>query len=318
MQKRHENYITPESVVFSLVKKTTRKEPLEREKIVRGYDNEVYLVRTKGGEDLIVRIKRFGEVSFQQEAWAMTQCREADVPVPDLFLVDKISLDNQNLEVMITSRVNGQPLDICLKNLSSDDLRKTLIRAGEVLGKIHSIKVGGFYLLREEGRWDFSDWESVMNSTITNRSKEKDLILSAGFTDTDFDFMIQMLEKYKKDFSNQTPVLNHGDYLPEHIFVNDDLQISGVIDFGSSQGASPVHDFAYFNFEEPSLDLESLKEGYGNKTLFDDSFNMQLNLEKLALEMGHLAHSKRVGDTNRTKIIAKELDKTIKIIGKFN
>lgn len=311
LQKRHESFATPENIVFDLVQKATGTEPVSREKIVRGYDNEVYLVRTSQDREFIVRIRRHGEVEFRQEAWAMEQCKKAGVPVPEIFMVGNVPIQNETLEVMILGKLSGQSLAALREKIEEKELRKILVEAGQILKKIHSIKVGGFYQRHEEEIWDFPDWDSVMNSSIRGRSAEKDFIISGGFSEEDFTFMIETMEKHKRQFPCKEPVLNHGDYLPEHIFVGPDMKISGIIDFGMFQGAPRIHDIAYLNFEEPNLDLKAIKEGYGGREIFGESFDLQLNMYKLMLQIGHLAHNVKIGNTIQAKTISSELRKTL-------
>lgn len=54
-------------------------------------------------------------------------------------------------------------------------------------------------------------------------------------------FMIDMIKRYRDEFPCRQPVLNHGDYLPGHIFVDEALRITGVIDFGMYEGSPPAH-----------------------------------------------------------------------------
>ncbi len=92
------------------------------------------------------------------------------------------------------------------------------------------------------------------------------------------------------------------------------MKISGIIDFGMFQGAPPIHDIAYLNFEEPNLDLEAIKQGYGDEEIFDKDFDLQLNMYKLMLQMGHLAHNVKIGDTIQAQTISSELKKTLALL----
>jgi aminoglycoside phosphotransferase (APT) family kinase protein len=65
---------------------------------------------------------------------------------------------------------------------------------------------------------------------------------------------------------------SHGDYVPEHIFLDEELHISTLIDFGMFLGHHPIHDFAFYNPEPPTLRLHALKEGYGDHEMFRDRF----------------------------------------------
>ena len=50
-QQRHAQFQTPESIVFDLVKRATENTACHGTKIVQGWDNEVYNVRTDDGAE---------------------------------------------------------------------------------------------------------------------------------------------------------------------------------------------------------------------------------------------------------------------------
>ncbi|KYH38116.1 MAG: hypothetical protein AYL29_000680 [Candidatus Bathyarchaeota archaeon B24] len=89
----------PKSMIFELVKRATGLDPARIERTARGYDNEVYFVKTRGGKAFVVRVKMFGEAGFRQEAWAIERCREAGVPVPTVLLVDEISFGGRSIRL---------------------------------------------------------------------------------------------------------------------------------------------------------------------------------------------------------------------------
>jgi len=306
LEKRHASMEVSEETIFDLVKKATGKTAQERNRIVAGFDNEVYDVATDD-RNYIVRIARFGEVPFSQEEWAIGQCQKADVPVPEILFNDKIDADGRILEAMVMSKLEGQSLRAVIKKLQPKELDDILRQAGAILGNIHSIKVDGFYQRHIDGSWDFPDWDAMLDANIKDRLAEKSPTVAAGFDERAFEFMIESMRRYKIEFPCKSPVLNHGDYLPEHIFVDDKLKVSGIIDFGMFQGAPPVYDFAFFSFEEPNLNLEALKDGYQNKAVFGGDFTTELNLHKIGLEMGHLAYQSKIGNRQGVEFITRRL-----------
>jgi len=309
----------PKSMVFELVKRATGLDPAKIARTARGYDNEVYFVKTRGGKAFIARVKIFGGVGFRQEAWAIERCREAGVPVPMVFLVDEISLGGRSMEVMVQSKVPGKPLSEVQDNLSKEEFIRVWRRAGEILGRIHSVKVDGFWRRLDSGKWSLIGWRRYMHSIIRDRSSEKNYILSAGFSREDFSFMLDMLRRYRDEFPCDQPVLCHGDFLPEHIFVNveDGLEITGVIDFGEFQGAPNIHDFAVLSFECPTLDLSPLLEGYPYRDCLNEDFELRLNLHKLALLIGYLAHHMRIGNVKEAESNTRALRETLKTLKEY-
>ena len=310
LEERHKKFQTPEKIIFDLVKKATGLTPTEKKKFVRGYANECYEVKTKGKKEFIVRINQFGGAEFEQEAWVIKQCKSKDVPVADVLLLDKIKLNDKTFGAMVQTKINGEPLEKIKQKLTQEELGKILFQAGEILSKIHKIKVNGFYRRHKGDKWDFPTWKRIMDSAIKDRSSEKKYLLKEGFSKREFNFMVEMLKRLKKDFPCNQPVLCHGDYLPRHIFVDKSHKVVGIIDFGTYRGDAPIHDFAMFSLEEPKIDLNYLKDGYKNKRIFHKDFEKELTLHRLTLQIGHLAHSSMEGDTEQTKFHSKELRET--------
>jgi len=295
LEKRHARFQTPEEVVLAMASRATGRQAVALDKIVRGNDNEVYIVSAEGGDQCVVRICRGGEVRPQAEAWAMQQCAKAGVPVPTVHLVGRDDLDGQTVEFMVQSRVPGRPLSEVIEELTESELASVGRQAGEVLGKLHGIEVGGFYHLSQDGKWDFPTWRAVMDSAVRDRSAEKELILGAGFAEDEFAQMVELLRQYRDGFDCPQPVLCHGDFLSEHIFVDSNLHITGVLDFGGHQGGHPVHDFAVLSMAGTRLKPTMLLPGYPDSPFLADRFEQRLLLHRLSLEMGYLAHHMRIG-----------------------
>lgn len=313
LKARHAAYATPEDDIFRLVQKATGQQPQSSQKIVRGYDNEVYAVKTQQGQVCIVRINRHGKTGFDQEAWALEKCRAAGVPVPEILLIDVIEVDEHKDSVMVQRKLPGAALSDIQKSLTQNELQAVFCQAGEILSKIHSIKVNGFYKRHADGSWDFSTWHKVMMSALKDRAAEKTFILASGFSETEFNVMLGLLKRYRDGFVCDQPVLCHGDFLPDHIFVDERLVISGIIDFGEFQGGPPIHDFARLSLGHPEIKLDWLKFGYADKTIFEHNFGTRLTLHKIPLQMGYLAHYVQSGNTEAATVTAAGLRTTLDI-----
>jgi aminoglycoside phosphotransferase (APT) family kinase protein len=289
IRKRHAAYQTAEQVILDLVKRATGQQPVAREKIVRGYDSEVYLVRTIQGDEFVVRIRHHGGAPFEQEAWAIAQCRALGVPAPEVLLVETTS-DEHAREVMVQRRVPGHALSDIEHDLKPAQRAAVWAQAGVALGAIHSIHVGGFYKRNADGEWDFPDWDSISAQSIADRASEMPLLIGAGFTPTEADLMLEIHKSGLAQFPIRQPVLCHGDFLPGHLFFDDELTLRGVIDFGEFQGSGPILEFANLNMCRPDVDLRWLQRGYSNQGLFDATFPVQLLTTKVGLQIGNLAH----------------------------
>lgn len=314
IQERHSSYnpITKEQLQELIVQNTDFGRITQCEKIVRGYDNEVYDVETQDGTNLIVRIARYGDSSFVSEAWAMDQCRQHNVPVPAVYFVGDITIADQQLQAMITQKSQGVALSKLFNQLDEEQIQIALYNAGQTLKAMHAIPVGGFYKRYEDGTWDFANWDSASISTLTDRMNEKDLILEAGLSGGEFDFLITQFKNYLDRYHYDQAVLCHADYLPEHIFIDSEtFEVRDIIDFGEFQGGPYILDLAYFHFECPEIDMTPMISGYFDNQTIADSFWGELYGYQIGLQLGYLAHYVVIGDHTSILPTKQALQKTI-------
>lgn len=310
LSSRHNTFNTPENIVFNLVQEVTNLSPINRKKIVKGYDNEVYEVETKEGTSFIIRIKHFGESSMQQEEWVINQYKNAGVPVPEVYKVSTFQMNDEEREYMIQKKVHGKPLGEIKKEFTQEQLNKIYENAGRTLKQLHSVKVEGFYKRHENGVWDFTEWYRLVNSDVVDRGKESNLIIRSGFTEEEVKRMIKYLEIHRDEFSCEQSVLCHGDYLEEHIFIDDDLNIAAIIDFGMYRGDHPIHDFARLYMDSRFINMDVFRRGYGDHEMFHDRFEKRLLLHVLGNQMGHVAHYAREAMEPEVKYTAERLRET--------
>ena len=304
---RHKEFRTPRDVVNDLVEQATGERPGHLKRIARGYENEVYEVQLPHAGSIMVRIRRWGAMDFRQEVWAIEKCREAGLPVPEILLVDNLPSDRKQLQAMVQRKADGRPLSDVMRKLSKPGLDHILSRLGEILGRIHSIKVEGFGRRQSSGTWDYQSWEESTAATERQIASETAYLLHAGISEREVDFMLDMLRRYREEFPCRQPVLCHGDLDPDHVFVNQDLDITSVIDFGQFQGGSPMSDFIYMSFLKPELDLAPLKNAYPDRNLIESRFDRRLHLHRLTYLMACVAYI--------TKIDNDEADKTPDAMG---
>jgi len=284
LARYHAAHQTPEAVLTKMVARATGSELAAKTRLTDG-SNEAYLVTTASGRECLLKIALLPDTDFDQEQWAADQCRAAGVPVPEVLFVGEA----EGREFMVQARAPGRPLTALLPALDRPQRAQLWPRLGETLWRMHSIIVGGFWKRQPSSQWDFPDWVSVMNSTIHDRDAERPFLMQAGFTERDCDQMVRLLVRYRDEFDCPQPVLCHCDYLPEHLFVTDDLRLSAVVDWGDFCGDHPVRDLAIAAGED-EMDLEAMLSGYRADWVSDRLFRDRLHLHRLSLDMGYLAY----------------------------
>lgn len=283
---QHAQVSTPRSVLAGLVRRAAGGRIQRVDRIVEGYENEVYRVRCADGQDVVVRILRFGRFAGDStrsagEARAIRQARAAGVPAPEILLHDTVRLDGSDFPVMVQRAVPGRPLADVVADLSSRQRHDVLVEIGALIARLNEVRVD-----------DDLDWQAAMAATIADRRGERAQILAGGFSTAQFDQMIDLLEGYARDFPCERRVLCHGDLSARHIFVigdggsGGDVRVSGIIDWGDRNSGAPVHDLAVLRVRSPRLDLAPLLEGYGAPS--DETYRRRLDLHSLPIAMSSL------------------------------
>jgi Ser/Thr protein kinase RdoA (MazF antagonist) len=312
LNQRHASYHTAEAVLRFLVKEETGQNIRHFEPITSGYANEVYRVDTDNNDSLIIRIGRFGTTNFPTEAWAMQQAREAEVPVPKVHSITQINIDeNQLLDVMLIQQVLGRSIESVQEHLTTKELSHIYEQVGKVLSRLHQVRVAGFGALQPNGRGSFSDWYAFVQFTLEQRVSDIPYIVQAGLLESEAYTLLEITRELQLSSDTQ-PVLCHGDLSNEHIFVDDDLTVTGIIDFGQCQGGPPAIDTAVLLMFHPEIDLAWLKRGYYNKVHSDTLYRRQILLHQANIQMSYLAHDIREGNTDSRDIVLQSMRNLIR------
>jgi hypothetical protein len=80
------------------------------------------------------------------------------------------------------------------------------------------------------------------------------------------------------------------------------------------QDGPAILDLALFEYFEPELDAAAFLKGYGIHETNDPQFQKQLNLQKLALQMGYLAHFVKQQNTEEIQATVPLLRQTLKTL----
>jgi len=206
-------------VVISKVFPLARVISIKR--IKKGCVNDTYEVKiTNPKKELIFRL-------FPNEAWKAEKesyiysliKQKTNVPVPKIRLIDTSKKLYSNAFILL-SKIKGRELK------KSD--KKLIVKAGEYLAKIHSIKFKKFgWIVGKNIEPKFNKWIDFCEYDLKLKLKN----LKKYNPDKD---MIKKLKQYFKENKSKIniktkPCLIHKDYHFSHILVNKG-KISGIID----------------------------------------------------------------------------------------
>lgn len=265
---------TPEEIIRETISKVTGHKMLEKERIIAGEANEVYKVTLGDKKAVFLRISRNNRREFESEKWAIEQVKKLGVPVPVVIGIDYVISGEEKLELCVQEEMPGEVLKrgkIDFSSFGVDRQRNLINQAGEILSKIHSVKIDGFESINELGKGKYQSFADVIKFSIdcaSNLSKLVNPVLleKAVFT----------LDKRAGNLLCASPVLNHGDYGHKHFMYNDD-KIVGILDWGEVGGFFPAYEFARWDYWYGShIPTEWLIEGYVDRSIFGPDWQEQL------------------------------------------
>lgn len=272
--------------IADFTKNETGMSLVGKKRVTAGEVNEVYELELENKSRLILRISPNGFPNFQQEKWAIDQCRVIKVPVPNIITINYVDIDGKERGFCLMDRVDGEVLErgpINFRGLDINQQRDYLIQAGGLLSRIHTVSAPGFgrVINDEETQFDHPD-------QMFPRLLDKGDMYERVATEVDMPISVvrsamKIIERFKAYYSSLSPRLNHGDFFLRHLMVKGNSIVS-ILDWAEVRIDTPVYDFANWAFwsSRPET-LEWIKEGYENKDLFDSDFVDILHFIKIMI-----------------------------------
>ncbi len=293
VQARHNKWNTPPGLINEYVRKATGASIVQASRVVAGVDNEVYDVTSDENYQFIVRISHKANHRFEGERWALNAARNVGVPTPQMLLIEQATYDDTTVTFCIEEKLPGVPLDVLLRDESNSDLNKVIDQIGEIVGKLHSVKVEGFGYLQSGGKGEQASFAEIM---LMANARQTELYRAASkwhVSARNIAAGLALLNRHRELYEFNTPVLVHGDLGQKHILVEGD-HISGIIDMQDCSGNHPVIDFVMWDtYWSGQVPTSRIMASYPNKSLFTDNYNALFHLvllrESFIMLMVHAA-----------------------------
>ncbi len=274
-----------EDKIKEIVKKEFNADVVEIKRIIEGYSHSMYEVKLgKEPKEVIIRfannIKE--DVNLAKEKFIINLLAKYNIPVPKIYAF--YHPDNKKEGYLILEKINGIRLDTIWDSFTKEEKIKVTKKLGELLAKIHKIELESFGYIKEGGKIDSDisfkfrkEGEALTYSPFLRQTIKDSFIDFARLISYKYlppEFMAEVILYISKNLDaidyKGKPVLNHGDYMPGHIFVekdNNEYEIVGLIDFELAHASSPEYDFIKLHrhgfFDDEEL-KNALREGYGN------------------------------------------------------
>lgn len=280
----HGKLATPDNVLADIVDEGTGEAIASKRRIISGEVNEVYDVSLENNQHVILRVSKHGYPDFIQEKWAIEQVEKLGVPVPRILFIKHFQVDGQDKSACVMEKIAGEPLE--RGNIKFDELdlalkRRLINQAGEILSRIHSVKTEGFGWIVGNGKPQFKTSDELIDRLKEKQPEFEVMVAEEGLGKDVVQRTLDIVESYRELYSQVTPCLNHGDYSHKHFMV-EDSQIVGILDWGGIRSDSPAYDFAWWDYWfGEDIPTDWLKEGYTDKSLFDENFENLLHVIRL-------------------------------------
>jgi aminoglycoside phosphotransferase (APT) family kinase protein len=154
--------------------------------------------------------------------------------------------------------------------------------AGKLLAAIHSVSTFGWGRITKPNHGTYGSFEQWM-LTLQEGSEKFDKAL-AQFNTLGVPRFEDVWQKMGnlEPFVACKPVLLHYDLTPDHIFVDSDDRITGIIDWGAAHSGDPVRDLVRWNYwDNYEFSIDWLASTYGQSLVNSRGFEERMQLARI-------------------------------------
>lgn len=245
---------------------------------------------TAGGTPIVIKLARPGRpASPLVEAWAYRQLADRGALVPTVLAT------SADPECTIVSVLPGRSL----WKRRGERIEPIWAKAGEDLLRLHEVRVGGFgpaALSTRAGPHDTAAEPRVAGIAsawcpFIDEARREGLpaMVDVGRVDEREAHVLdaRLAEVGANVASWDDGRLLHGDLEGGHVFADDDLNYTGMIDFDQAQVGDPRWDLARVRLWDGDAALDALLDGYGRDALSDEDRRLVLPVYLLAFSLHH-------------------------------
>ncbi|SFR64555.1 aminoglycoside phosphotransferase family protein [Anaeromicropila populeti] len=231
--------------------------------IEKGWSEDAkYYVESADGKKLLLRISDISKMEKKEKEFEVIN-KYAQLGIEMSQPIEFGICNNRKSVYMLLTWVEGVDLEQALPELSKKEQYALGRMAGEILKKIHSIKV--------------MPYDLPSTTKVQKKLKQLEAYVSSDIRIEEDKSVIQYIEQNINKMWSVLPVYQHGDFHPGNLILTPDKRI-GVIDFNRWEVGDPYEEFyklesfgtevsipycigqidAYFNDNVPDLFWEVL------------------------------------------------------------
>jgi aminoglycoside phosphotransferase (APT) family kinase protein len=278
------SHTTDTNTLNEIVQKAmgTRIEQITR--INKGQSNEVYFIDLKDGSFVLRIAKGWDYDIFAIERWAMQEVSQRGVPVAAILAQGSVVERDEVIYYQIQEKLAGEPMDDLLAQgkVGRDRSERLTEQAGELLAAIHSVSICGWGRITKPNHGTYESFEERILALQEDSERfDKALAQFNALGVPRFEEVWHELH-YLESFAICNPVLLHYDLSPDHVFVDSDDSITGVIDWGAVQSGDPVRDLVRWNYwDNYEFSIDCLASIYGQSLVHSKGFEERMKLARI-------------------------------------
>lgn len=263
LNELHARFGVARPTIVALIQRVTGERVVSTNRLIRGDENEVHRVELADDSVVYLRVSFPGTPSRKthHEAWAMDQARGAGAPVPEVIAIETIPTSDAGRTAMVVRGSPGRQLSEVLSTLSPAPRSAAMAEIGRVMGIAHSVRMPGAGVPDAQGNW--TDPATHRRDYIATCLADCEHLPTAGLTPAEVDQVVNVLERSSDIDEADSPVLCHGDISPEHVFVDPDLRMVGLIDWGMWSAGTAMSELAVEALKNTATDFDAIIAGHG-------------------------------------------------------
>lgn len=259
----HARHSVAYPVIAELVECAADRPIASVERILSGDEYEVHRARLTDEKVVYLRVTWPGTPpgKVHHEVSAMEQARAGGVPVPEVLAVQSIESDQGERTAMVVAEAAGRQLKHVIPSLSAERRSQVMAEIGRTLAILHAVQMPGPGVPQDDGRWP--DYQTERRRYLDRVLADTRYLGPAGVPTAEVARVINILERSLPESVEEDTVLCHGDVSPEHIFVDHDLHVVGLIDWGMWHSGPTASELAGMAMRTRKADLDDIISGHG-------------------------------------------------------
>lgn len=210
----------------------------------------------------------------------MQQARDNGVPVPAVLAVEPIG----ERYAMVVAAAAGAALNDVRSSLAPDLYAAAMTDLGRVMARLHTVRMPGSGVPNDDGVW--SDPETHRRRYLANVLADLEQLGAAGLVASEIDDIQATMHNASSVIVPDRPVLCHGDLGHEHVFVDDDMRVCGLIDWGMWHAGSAADDLAAVRTRHSETAFAAVLSGHSGESSADPEFRRAILCCALAQLVG--------------------------------